>query len=74
MTEIPKAPINRIAKQNGAERISKEAQQKLVEAIEQYTQKLTKAIIDITHNADRKTIQVEDVELATKYHIGDNLQ
>ncbi len=67
MTEIPKAPVTRIVKNAGAERISKEAEQKIVEAVEQYTNKLALAVIDLAKHADRKTIQVEDVELTLKH-------
>ena len=34
MTEIPKAPVTRIVKNAGAERISKDAEEKIVEAIQ----------------------------------------
>lgn len=66
MTEIPKAPVTRIVKSAGAERISKDAEEKIVEAVEAYTTVLAKKVIDIAKHAGRKTIQPEDVELATK--------
>ena len=69
MTQIPKAPVTRIAKAAGAERISKDAEEKLVEAIEAYTNKLAEATIDLAKHAGRKTIQAEDVELATKHYM-----
>ena len=67
MTEIPKAPITRIVKNAGAERISKEAEEKIVEAVEAYTVKLAQQVIDLAHHADRKTVQADDVELAVKH-------
>lgn len=67
MTEIPKAPVTRITKAAGAERISKNAEEKLVEAVEAYAKKLATAAIDLANHADRKTIQPEDVELALKH-------
>ncbi|PAV06688.1 histone family protein [Methanosphaera cuniculi] len=67
MTEIPKAPVTRIAKAAGAERISKDAEEKLVEAVEAYANKLSEAAIDLAKHADRKTIQPEDIELALKH-------
>lgn len=67
MTEIPKAPVTRIVKQAGAERISKDAEEKMVEAVEAYANKLSLAVIDLAKHADRKTIQAEDVELALKH-------
>ena len=67
MSEIPKAPITRIIKNAGAERISKEAEELLVEAVEDYTQKLGLCVIDMAKHADRKTIQPSDVEVALKH-------
>lgn len=67
MTEIPKAPITRIVKNAGAERISKDAEEKFVEAVEAYTAKLAEAAIDLAKHADRKTVQPDDVELALKH-------
>ena len=67
MSEIPKAPVTRIVKNAGAERISKEAEEKFVEATEAYVTKLALASIDLASHADRKTIQVDDVELSLKH-------
>ena len=67
MTEIPKAPVTRIVKNAGAERISKDAEEKIVEAVEAYADKLASAVIDLAKHAARKTIQAEDVELALKH-------
>ena len=67
MTEIPKAPIKRIAKENGVERISKDAEEKLVEKIELYTANLSKVLKGLSEHAGRKTINSEDVDLATRY-------
>lgn len=69
MSEIPKAPITRIVKNEGAERISKEAEEKIVEAVEAYTVKLANAVIDSAKHADRKTVQPSDVELALKHFV-----
>lgn len=67
MSEIPKAPITRIVKSNGAQRVSGEAELAFVEAVEAYTVKLAQAAVDFAGHADRKTVQVEDVELALKH-------
>jgi histone H3/H4 len=67
MTELPKAPVTRIVKNAGAERISKDAEEKMVEAVEAYANKLSLAVIDLAKHADRKTIQSEDIELALKH-------
>ena len=66
MTDIPKAPITRICKNCGAERISKEAEEKIVETVEEYTSKLANAIIEVANHAGRKTIQADDIDLVLK--------
>ncbi|MEE1116823.1 histone family protein [Methanosphaera sp.] len=67
MTEIPKAPVTRIVKSAGAERISKDAEEKIVEAVEAYTASLATAVIDVAKHAGRKTIQPDDVEVVLKH-------
>lgn len=67
MSEIPKAPITRIVKSCGAERISKEAEEKIVEAVEEYTAKFATTIVDVAKHSGRKTIQPDDVELVLKH-------
>ncbi len=67
MSEIPKAPITRLVKSAGAERISKEAEEKIVEAVEAYTIKLAKAVTDSADHAGRKTLQAEDVDFVLKH-------
>lgn len=67
MTEIPKAPVLRICKEQGAERISEDGGIALTEAVEKYAEKLSLAAIDLATHADRKTIQDVDVELALKH-------
>ncbi len=67
MTELPKAPITRICKNCGAERISKDAEALLTKAVEDYTKKLSEAIIDVSKHAGRKTIQPDDIEIVLKH-------
>lgn len=67
MTEIPKAPVIRICKNNGAERISEDAGIALTEAVEAYAEKVSEAAVDLATHADRKTVKIDDVELALKH-------
>ncbi len=67
MTEIPKAPVVRLAKSIGAERISEEAAIALTEGVEEYAKKLAEVTKDLADHADRKTLQAVDVELALKH-------
>ena len=56
MSEIPKAPIARIIKDTGAERVSEDAKAELAEYLEEVVAKIAK----------RKTIKPEDIKLAIK--------
>ena len=67
MTELPKAPIVRICKNCGAERISKDAETAIVEAVEKYTERLSEAIVDVSKHTGRKTIQADDVAIVLKH-------
>lgn len=67
MSELAKAPIARVAKQEGAERLSEDAIVALTDSVEKYARELSKASIDLAAHADRKTVQANDVELAVKY-------
>ena len=66
MTELPKAPFGRIAKNAGAKRISESGQTALAEACEKYAVSLSEHAIKIAKHAGRKTVRGEDIEFATK--------
>ena len=68
MSELPKAPVIRIVKECGENvRISKEAEEKIVEEVESYIKKFASAIIDVSAHSGRKTIKADDVELVIKH-------
>ena len=56
MSEIPKAPIARIIKDTGAERVSEDAKAELAEYLEEVA----------ARHAGRKTVKAEDIKLAIK--------
>jgi len=64
MSELPKAAIVRIAKAAGAERVSEDAAEELVKAVEAYAAKLSKKAFAIAENGKRKTLKADDVKLA----------
>ena len=64
--EIPKAPIERIIRKAGAERVSDEAVEALVEHIEDIAVKTSRLAITVARHAGRKTVQYEDIKLAEK--------
>ena len=64
MTEIPIAPIERIAKKAGAARISEDAKVKLRDVLEEYALDLAAKANALARHANRKTIKKEDISLA----------
>ncbi len=58
------APIDRLLRKGGAERVSAEAVEKMVEVLEDYAMKVAKAAVEICRHSGRKTVKAEDVKLA----------
>lgn len=63
---LPKAPINRMFKKAGGDRLSSEARDLILENIELYGIALMKDCVDISKHVGRKTVMAEDVKLAKK--------
>ncbi|MCD6387437.1 MAG: histone family protein [Candidatus Methanospirare jalkutatii] len=66
MAELPVAPITRIIKQAGAERVSGDASTTLVELVEQYARKVAEEAVALAKHSGRKTVKKEDIEEAAK--------
>ena len=64
MAEIPKAPIARIIKDTGAERVSEDAKAELAEALEEIARKIAIKANGAAKLAKRKTIKAEDIKFA----------
>lgn len=62
---IPKAPIKRIIHEEGAERVSAEAVDILVEFLEAEAESVSEKAITYAKYAKRKTVKAEDISLAT---------
>lgn len=66
MSEIPKAPIARIIKDTGAERVSEDAKVELAVYLEEVARNVAIEANNVAKIAKRKTIKPEDIKLAIK--------
>ena len=64
MSEIPKAPIARIIKEAGAERVSEDAKAELAAYVEEVARNVAKEATQVAKIAKRKTIKAEDIKFA----------
>ena len=62
---IPKAPVKRIIQEAGAERVSADAVDALVEFLEEYAEEVSKKAVTYAKYANRKTVKAEDIALAS---------
>ena len=61
MADIPIAPVNRLIRNAGAERVSEDASAELVKLLEAEGAKIAKKAVALAKHAGRKTVKVEDI-------------
>ena len=64
MTIIPFAPIERVIRNAGAQRVSESAGIALTEILEEYGLEISREAIKLAEHAGRKTVKAEDIALA----------
>lgn len=63
---LPNAPIERIIRKAGAERVSKDAVEELKFALEDLGEEIAADAVNMADHAERNTVKKEDVEMATQ--------
>lgn len=66
MANIPTAPVDRLMRKAGADRVSESAAKKMVEELEDYASDIARKAADVARHSGRKTVKAEDVKLALK--------
>ena len=66
MSEIPKAPVARLIKESGAERVSEDAKEELAEYLDEVARNIAREDIAVARVAKRKTVKAEDIKFAIK--------
>jgi len=68
--ELSIAPMHRICKKAGAERVSESAAKELAKSLEDVGIRIAKEAIDYAMHAGRKTVQGVDIEIAARKVLG----
>jgi histone H3/H4 len=69
--ELSVAPMHRLCKKAGAERVSETAAKELAKALQDVGIKIAKEALGYAMHAGRKTIKAEDIEIAARKVMGD---
>ncbi len=65
-TDLPVAPVERLIRKAGAERVSPEAAEALGDVLEEYALGLAQKAAQLARHAGRKTVTAQDIKLAAR--------
>ncbi len=65
MAELPIAPVGRILKNAGAQRVSEDAVNALAKYLEEKGEEISREAVNYAKHAGRKTVKASDIELST---------
>jgi histone H3/H4 len=68
--DLAVAPMHRICKKAGADRVSEAAAEELAKVLDEVGIKIAKEAIDYAMHAGRKTVKAEDIEIAARKVMG----
>jgi len=61
MAELPIAPVTRLMRNAGADRVSEDASEALAGVIEEYGETVARKVVSLAKHAGRKTVKKEDI-------------
>lgn len=61
---IPVAPVDRLIRKAGAERVSDKGAERLAQVLEEIGEDIARRALELTKHAKRKTITHKDIDLA----------